>query len=219
MESSGKDYRLSSQGTVQQRALRIVKGTASFYDRFVPAHDDLAKLIDILRSMGCVVGFTTGIWDLYHLGHAEYIHKGKEETAKLYPNADHVVMVVGVDTDELTKKRKGSNRPVVPQNERLRVLGHARAVDILTLQYEADQLFRVVQHDVRVISESTRDLPNLELIQSQCAHIVNLPPQAETSTTARIRRLTFDGAASVLLRVEQALATVLKEVRDEIGEK
>jgi D-glycero-beta-D-manno-heptose 1-phosphate adenylyltransferase len=212
----GRDYKSPLLDTVQQRALRIIKGTATFTDRFVTEHDDLIKLIGILRSMGCIIGFTTGVWDMFHLGHSEYIQKGKEETAKLYPTADHIIMVVGVDTDEFTRQRKGPNRPVVPQDERLRVLGHVRSVDVLALQYEADQLFKVVAHDVRVISESTEDLPALEMIQSQCAHIVNLPPQAETSTTARIRRLTFDGAAGVLLRVERALATVLKEVRDEI---
>lgn len=212
----GKEYKSPLLDTVQQRALRIIKGTATFKDRFVLEHADLVKLIGVLRSMGCIIGFTTGVWDMYHLGHAEYIHRGKKETAELYPAADHIIMVVGVDTDEFTKQRKGSNRPIVPQDERLRVLGHARSVDVLALQYEADQLFKVVAHDVRVISESTTDLPFLETIQSQCAHVVNLPPQAETSTTARIRRLTFDGAAGVLLKVERALAAVLKEVRDEI---
>lgn len=216
MGSPGKDYKSPSLDTVQQRALRITKGTATFKDRFVPEHDDLVKLIGVLRSMGCIIGFTAGVWDMYHLGHAEYIHKGKEETAKLYPDADHIIMIIGVDTDELTKRRKGSNRPIVPQDERLRVLGHARSVDVLALQYEADQLFKVIAHDVRIISESTTDLPALELVQSQCAHVVNLPPQAETSTTARIRRLTFDGAAGVLLKVERALTAALKEVRDEI---
>lgn len=216
MRVEEKKYQPLALDTVQQRALRIIKGTATFTDRFVPEHEDLVKLIGILRSMGCIIGFTTGVWDLFHLGHSEYIQRGKEETGKLYPAADHIIMVVGVDTDEFTKQRKGQNRPVVPQDERLRVLGHVRSVDVLALQYEADQLFKVVAHDVRVISESTEDLPALEMIQSQCAHIVNLPPQAETSTTARIRRLTFDGAAGVLLRVERALALVLKEVRDEI---
>lgn len=212
----GKEYKSPLLDTVQQRALRIIKGTATFKDRFVSEHEDLVKLISVLRSMGCIIGFTTGVWDMYHLGHAEYIHRGKKETAKLYPDADHIIMVVGVDTDEFTKQRKGPNRPIVPQDERLRVLGHARAVDVLALQHEADQLFKIVAHDVRIISESTTDLPLLETIQSQCAYVVNLQPQAETSTTARIRRLTFDGAAGVLLKVERALAAVLKEVRDEI---
>lgn len=207
---------METKNTVQQRALRIIKGTATFEDRFVPEHGTLVQLIGVLRSMGCIIGFTTGVWDLFHLGHPEYIHRGKEEVAKLYPDADHIVMVVGVDSDEFTKQRKGPKRPIVPQEERLKVLGHIRSVDVLTLQYEADQLFKVVKHDVRVISESTKDLPLLEMIQQQCAHIVNLPPQAETSTTARIRQLTLDGASSTLLKVEQVLVAALKGVRDEI---
>ncbi|MCR4275929.1 MAG: adenylyltransferase/cytidyltransferase family protein [Candidatus Parcubacteria bacterium] len=212
----GKEYRPALLNTVQQRGLRIIKGTATFKDRFVPEHETLVALIESLRSMGCTIGFVTGVWDLIHIGHAEYIQHGKEEVAKLYPDTDHVIMVVGVDSDEFTKRRKGPDRPVVPQDERLRMLGHLRAVDILTLQYEADQLFKIVAHDVRVISHSTADLPGLEVIQGQCAHIVNLPPQAETSTTARIRRLSMDGAVSVLLKVEQVLMTALKGVRDGI---
>ncbi len=212
----GKEYRSAEPNSVQQRALRIIKGTATFKDRFVPEHDILVELIRILRSMGCIIGFTTGVWDLYHIGHPDYIQLGKEKTAELYPKADHIIMVVGVDSDEFTRQRKGPKRPIVPQDERLRVLGHVRSVDILTLQYKADQLFKVVQHDVRVISHSTADLPGLEIIQQQCAHIVNLPPQAETSTTARIRQLTLDGATGVLVKVEQVLMAALKGVRDEI---
>ncbi|MFA4846553.1 MAG: adenylyltransferase/cytidyltransferase family protein [Patescibacteria group bacterium] len=209
-------YKAVEPNTVQQRALRIIKGTATFKGRFVPEHEDLVKLIDVLRSMGCTVVFTTGVWDLIHIGHAEYISRGKKEATKLYPDTDHVIMVVGVDTDELTKQRKGPDRPIVPQDERLKMLGHLRAVDILTLQYGHDQLYGILPHDVRVVSQSTEDLPELEKIQLRCAHIVNLPPQAETSTTARVRRLTLDGAANVLLRIERGLTATLLEVRDEL---
>lgn len=206
----------SVQQSVQQRVLRIIKGTATFDDRFVPNHENLGALIGLLRSMGCVIVFTTGVWDLFHIGHPEYIQLGKEKAVELYPQGTTIIMVVGVDTDDLTRQRKGPNRPIVPQDERVRVLGHVRAVDILTLQYEADQLFRRVKHDVRVISTSTVDLPGIEKVQEQCEHIVNLPPQAETSTTARVRQLSFDGAASMLLKVEEKLTAVLREVRDGI---
>lgn len=212
----GKEYRSAAPNTVQQRALRIIKGTATFKDRFVPEHEHLVLLIEQLRSMGCTIGFVTGVWDLIHIGHAEYIQHGKEEVAKLYPESDHIIMVVGVDSDAFTKQRKGPDRPIVPEDERLRMLGHLRAVDILTLQYEADQLFKVVAHDVRIVSQSTQDLPQLGLIQSQCAHVVNLPPQADTSTTARIRRLSFDGAVNVLLKAERALLSALEGVRSEL---
>ena len=203
-------YKLPALNSVQQRALRIIKGTATFDERFVPEHKDLTMLIEALRSMGCTIVFVTGVWDLFHIGHAEYIWRGKEDAKKLYPDSDHVIMVVGVETDELTKLRKGPDRPIVPQEERLRVLAHLRSVDILALQYEADQLYRVVAHDIRVISQSTADLPDLSEIESQCAHIVNLPPQSETSTTARVRRLSIDGVAKALSKVEEAV----KEARN-----
>ncbi|MFA6969715.1 MAG: adenylyltransferase/cytidyltransferase family protein [Candidatus Paceibacterota bacterium] len=211
-----KKYQPATLNAVQQRALRIIKGTATYGDRFIPDHTELVQVIDDFRSRGCVIAFVTGVWDLFHIGHGDYLQKGKSETARLYPEADHVILVVGVDTDAFTKSRKGPDRPIVPEDERCRVLGHLRPVDIITLQYEADQLFRVVEHDVRIISESTKDLPNLEKIQEQCAHIVNLPPQAETSTTARIRRLSMDGAAKALLATEKALSNALKGVRDAI---
>lgn len=212
-----KTYHPIEPVPLRKRATRILKGTATYEDRFFPDHEELVEIIADFRSRGCVVAFVTGVWDLFHIGHGDYLQKGKSETAKLYPDAEHIILVVGVDTDEFTKSRKGPDRPIVPEDERCRVLGHLRPVDIITLQYEADQLFRVVDHDVRIISESTKDLPNLEMIQQQCAHIVSLPPQAETSTTARIRRLSFDGAASVLLKVERRLTITLQEVRDEIG--
>lgn len=216
METS-RAYKPAILDEVQHRALRILKGTASFGDRYVQNHGDLITLIGVLRSMGCIIGFTTGTWDLFHIGHADYIQLGKEEVAKHYPKADHIIMVVGVDTDEMTKKRKGPGRPIVPQAERVKVLGHIRAVDILALQTEEDQLFKIIAHEVRVVSTSTTDLPALEMIQERCAYVVNLPPQAETSTTARVRQLSMDGAAKVLLNVEKKLTIALQEVRDEIN--
>lgn len=212
----GRSYKPAILDDVQQRTLRILKGTASFGDRFVPDHNDLVTMIGVLRSMGCIIGFTTGTWDLFHLGHGDYIQLGKDEVAKLYPGADHIIMVVGVDTDEITKIRKGPNRPIAPQAERVKVLGYIRPIDILTLQYEENQLYKIVEHDVRIVSTSTTDLPSLEQIRERCAFVVNLPPQAETSTTARIRQLSMEGAASVLLSVEKRLAAALQEVRDEI---
>lgn len=210
------EFGLSRSNSVQQRVPKIIKGTATIDDRFVPDYEELDILIELLRSMGCIIVFTTGVWDLFHIGHPEYIQLGKEKATELYPQGTTVIMVVGVDTDDLTRRRKGPSRPIVPQDERVRVLGHVRSVDILTLQYEADQLFKRVKHDVRVISTSTDDLPDLEKIKEQCEYIVNLPPQAETSTTARVRRLTMEGSISTLKRVEEALTNALAEVRDGI---
>jgi len=201
-----------------QRAARILKGSASFEDRFIPKHDELQETILQLRSMGSVIVFTTGVWDLFHVGHAEYIQRGKEEARKLYPDAEHIIMVLGVDTDELTKLRKGPKRPIVPEDERCKILSQLRTVDLLTLQYEANQLYKVIEHDVRVISTSTQDLPDdHDEIQAQCQHLVNLPPQAETSTSARVRFLVMDGRLEAITSFRERFEKLFGEMTDELS--
>ena len=204
--------------STQRRVARILTGNAVFEDRYIPDHKELEEVLEQLRGMGCVVVFTMGVWDLFHIGHAEYIAKGREEGGKKYPDAERVIMVVGVDTDELTRKRKGPKRPIVPEEERRRVIGHLRSVDIITPQYEFNQLYKVVRPDVQIISTSTKDLPsNIEHILENCNHLVNLEPQAETSTSARIRTLALDGSLTAIERVSAKLLRVLEEVKDELG--
>jgi cytidyltransferase-like protein len=194
---------------LQLRVTRLLKGTATFEDRFVPDHAELASLLAQLREMGCAVVFTMGVWDLFHIGHAEYIQRG---------NAEHIIMVVGVDTDALTRQRKGPKRPIVPEGERQRVLSHLRSVDIITPQYEFNQLYQIVRPDVQIISTSTKDLPaNIDHITQYCVHLVNLEPQAETSTTARVRGLALDGSLTAIEQVSNKLLRALEEARNELS--
>lgn len=202
----------------RRRATRILKGTATYTDRFIPEHTELVEILADLRSRGCVIVFMMGVWDLFHIGHGDYIQKGKEEAIRLYPDAEHIIMIVGVDTDALTKERKGPQRPIVPEDERRRVLSHLRSVDIITMQYEFNQLYSVVSPHVQIVSTSTKDLPpGMEQARSHCEHLVSLPPQAETSTSARIRRLAFDGSLETLERVSTKLMAAIEEARHELA--
>lgn len=202
---------------LRQRATRILKGTATYEDRYFPNHEELIDVLADLRSRGSVIVFTTGVWDLFHIGHGDYIQKGKDEAARFYADAEHIVMVVGVDTDVLTRERKGPLRPIVPEDERCRVLSHLRSVDIITPQYKLNQLYGIIEPHVQIVSTSTKDLPpDLEEAKGHCAHLVRLPPQAETSTSARIRRLATDGKIETLERLTTRLLGVVEEVRNEL---
>src|SRR5579871_5634371 len=95
-----------------------------FKNRFVPDHAALKDVIANLKQEGAKVVLTQGVYDLIHEGHARYL-----EAAKSYGD----VLLVGVDSDELTKLRKGPNRPIVPQGERVTMLLHLRHVDLVTI--------------------------------------------------------------------------------------
>lgn len=222
MKKQVTKVRLSGPDPLQRRALRILKGTADFSDRFVPDHKELVDLVEILRSMGCGIAFVSGVWDLFHTGHGRYIALGKKEAYKFCPDVEQMILIVGLDSDELTRSRKGPDRPAVPEDERAETLGFMRSVDIITPQYEADQLYKVIKHDVRIVSTSTKDLPGLAKIKKQCREIVNLPPQAETSTSAKLRKIMLTGAMDALERIkpklDEALGEidkVMKEIRDD----
>ncbi len=178
-------------------------------NRFIPGHKRLKETVSLLRDSGKKIVLTQGVWDLIHEGHAVYL-----EAAKSFGD----ILIVGVDSDELTRSRKGPNRPIVPQEERTRMLSHLRHVDIVTLR-EIDEdigdLIRLVCPDVLVTSKSTSDFTKKmkKDYESYCGKIVTLPPQATTSTTARIRNLTIEGAEQLACEVRNMTEEFIEKIK------
>ena len=178
---------------------------SNFSERYIPDHDKLEELVSHLKGLGLRIVFTQGVFDLVHLGHFGYLEKARSLGD---------ILIVAVDSDALTKKRKGPERPVVPEDERLRILAHARSVDIVTLINTGiqDGLIQRIRPDVLVVSETTADFSEetLAVVNECVGQIVKLPPQATTSTSARVRMLTIDGAKSLATMIEQAIGKFLR---------
>jgi D-beta-D-heptose 7-phosphate kinase/D-beta-D-heptose 1-phosphate adenosyltransferase len=156
----------------------------SFEHRYIPDHEKLAQSVALWKQLGLKIVLTSGTFDLFHIGHAQYLEKAKELGD---------VLIVGVDSDARVKKRKGPDRPVVPENERVLILSHVRHVDVVTLKNlhdESSHLIKLVQPDVLVVSESTNHADNAVDEKAQyCGEIVVLEPQATTSTSAKLRMI------------------------------
>src|SRR5204863_2809159 len=99
----------------------------NFEDRLVPSLDAMAERVANLRGLGQRIVLTSGSFDLIHLGHVKYLAKAKELGD---------VLVVGVDSDRKIRERKGEDRPLVPEQERLEMLARQRPDDLLFLQDE-----------------------------------------------------------------------------------
>lgn len=180
--------------------------------------EEISPFADHLKGIGLKVVLTQGSWDLTHVAHKRYIAKARS-------HGD--VLVVGVDSDEKIRSRKGEDRPLVPQGERLEMLAAIRSVDVVVLK-ELDHpkwaLIKEVRPDVLVVSETTRKnkpIPQEEIdeIQKYCGKIVVLPAQGETTTSARIANFTFTVAKRIRAALEEAIPHIIESVTGSLGEK
>ena len=162
----------------------IFSEKVEFEERLKPSLDELAKTVDHLKGIGLKIVLTSGSFDLIHLGHVKYLAKAKELGD---------VLVVGVDSDAKIRKRKGEDRPMVPERERLEMLAHQRPVDLLYLKPEEEErwaLIKAVEPDVLVLTtdHSYSDDEQAEL-KTIVGGIEIVPRQATITTSERIRQL------------------------------
>jgi len=153
-----------------------------FEQRYVSDVEKLGELVQYWKKLGLRIVLTSGTFDLFHIGHAQYLERAK---------ALGDVLIVGVDSDEKVRARKGPQRPVVPENERVLILAHVRHVDVITLKHTShgsNYLIKLIEPDVLVLSKSTKhDDEDIKNKSQYCGEVVLLEPQAQTSTSAKLR--------------------------------
>ncbi len=160
----------------------IFGDATSFEHRYIADHDQLKELVVYWKKLGLKIVLTSGTFDLFHIGHAQYLEKAKSLGD---------LLIIGVDSDAKVKQRKGPHRPIVPELERVQILSHCRHADVITLKGPNDpknHLIKIVSPDVLVVSESTKhDTEEVDEKAQYCGQIVVLEPQSETSTSAKLR--------------------------------
>ncbi len=174
----------------------------------------LKPLLNELRSQGQSVVLTQGVFDLVHIGHARYCH-----AAKQYGD----ILVVGVDSDEKVRERKGPDRPVVPEAERLEMVSHLASVDVVVLKSATDpkwQLIKLVKPDVLVATQETYTPEQIKKLHRYCGRVVVLEPMATTSTSAKLRLLQIGAAQKISETLSQKLIATIESVLAELkGDK
>jgi rfaE bifunctional protein nucleotidyltransferase chain/domain len=84
---------------------------------------DLLKVLEQLKLQGKKVVFTNGVFDLIHVGHIDYLRCAKSKGD---------VLVVALNTDDSVRRLKGDKRPILPENERAKIVASLDMVDYVT---------------------------------------------------------------------------------------
>lgn len=174
---------------------------------------DLKKLkraVEHCKGLGLRIVLTMGAWDLAHIGHARYLKEAKK-------HGD--VLVVGVDSDEKVRRKKGPDRPVVPQDERMEMITHLRYVDVVTLkEHNAPKwhLIKLIRPDVLIATCKTYRKNQIKELGKYCQKVVVLEPRATTSTSAKIRRLQIATAKKMEEMLRPKIINAIEEVLNSV---
>lgn len=76
-----------------------------------------------------IVGYTTGVYDMFHIGHLNILEKAKE-------NCDF--LIVGVTTDELVGYK--NTKTIIPFEERIKIVSSIKCVDKVVPQTSMDKM-------------------------------------------------------------------------------
>lgn len=174
--------------------------------------EGVAELAENYRKNGKTIVLTQGSFDMIHVGHARYCAE-----AKKYGD----VLFVAVDSDAKVKARKGPERPVVPQEERLEMLTYFDAVDHVVLKDLNEpkwSLIKKIKPDVLIATQTNYSNEQIKQLEEICGKVIVLEPMATTSTSAKIRLVQVGAAKKIGATITKKLITSIEEVLEELKE-
>ena len=104
-----------------------------------------------------IVGYTSGVFDLFHVGHLNILRNAKSMCDKL---------IVGVTTDDLVSYK--SKKAVIPHDERMRIVRSIQYVDSVIPQESMDK-FKVwerLKYDIVFVGDDWYNEPKWDQIEA-----------------------------------------------------
>lgn len=91
------------------------------------------------------VGYTQGVYDMFHIGHLNLINHAKEQCD---------VLIVGVNSDDLVQEYK-KKKPVIGENERRFIVDNIKAVDktVISTSLDKVEMWKKYQFDAIFIGD------------------------------------------------------------------
>lgn len=125
-----------------------------------------------------VIGYTSGVYDLFHIGHLNLLRNAKGMCDKL---------IVGVTTDELVSYK--NKQAVIPHNERMEIVRAIKYVDSVVPQENMDkfEMWKKLKFDVMFVGDDWFNSPKWEELEAKFkevgVRIVYFPYTKGTSST------------------------------------
>ena len=125
-----------------------------------------------------VIGYTAGVYDLFHIGHLNLLKNARRMCDKL---------IVGVTTDRAAEYK--NKKPFIPQDERMEIVRAIKYVDEVVPQDDLDkmQAFHKYHFDILFVGSDWQGTDKWNEYERELAkygaRVVYLPYTKHTSST------------------------------------
>ena len=108
-----------------------------------------------------IVGYTTGVFDLFHVGHLRLLQRAKSRCDR---------PIVGVSTDDLVKSYKNKS-PVIPFKERIEIVAALKCVDEVIPQTHRDKIaaYHELKFDVMFVGSDWKGSELFTRVEAELA--------------------------------------------------
>lgn len=108
------------------------------------------------------IGYTTGVFDLFHIGHLNLLKRAKEQCNYL---------IVGVSSDELVSYK--NKRAVIPFKERIEIVQAIKYVDSAVPQLNMDKMkaWEKYKFDVMFVGDDWKNTEKWNKFEDDFKHV------------------------------------------------
>ncbi|MDZ4786100.1 MAG: HAD-IIIA family hydrolase [bacterium] len=159
----------------------------------IKTRDELKKILLDLQKQKKKVGFTSGVFDLLHSGHVDYLEKSKSECD---------LLIVGINSDASVKENKGDKRPIVSETDRCAVISGLASVDFIFLFSETNNNKNIEELKpdlyIKAGDYDRSKLSSASLVESYGGKVLFIPFSRGKSSTSIIEKILEVYALSVI---------------------
>ena len=143
-----------------------------------------SQLTKFITMNNKIIGYTSGVFDLFHIGHLNLLMNAKSMCDQL---------IVGVTTDNLVAYK--NKNAVIPYQERLEIVRSIKYVDATVAQESMDKfkVWEKLKFDVLFVGDDWFETPKWKEIEEQFKEVgvkvVYFPYTKSTSSTILNRTL------------------------------
>jgi rfaE bifunctional protein nucleotidyltransferase chain/domain len=148
------------------------------------SREQLIERTNAAREKGACIVLANGCFDVLHVGHVRYL-----EAAKALGD----LLVVGINSDEQTRRLKGEGRPLISQTQRAEIISAIQVVDFVTIFEEptVEQLLLALKPDIHAkgTDYTVESVPERDVVRSFGGRVAIVGDPKDHSSSEMIEKL------------------------------